>query len=92
MILDSRSSSVFGALAILAPMAGTRVMAVGAIGGRPSPLGDNALWQPLNCPPVSTFATFGRPTNALWAFSPALGGRHIFDSTFNRLHFEFHSI
>ena len=47
MILDSRSS-VFGALAILAPMAGTGVMAVGAIEGRPSPLGDNALWQLLN--------------------------------------------
>ena len=35
------------ALAILAPMAGRRcVMAVGAIDGQPSPLGDNALWQP----------------------------------------------
>ena len=56
MILDSRSSSVFGALAILAPMAGTRVMAVGAIGGRPSPLGDNALWQPHNCPPLPHLA------------------------------------
>ena len=37
-------------------------------GTLPSQLGYNALWQPSS-PPVSTFATFGPPTNALWAFS-----------------------
>ena len=48
------------ALAILAPMAGRRcVMAVGAIDGQPSPLGDNALWQPNSpppCPPLPHLA------------------------------------
>ena len=43
------------------------------------PSNDKALWQTAS-PPMSTFATFGRPTNALWAFSQTLGGRHIFDT------------
>ena len=43
------------------------------------PSNDKALWQTAS-PPMSTFATFGRPTNALWAFSQTLGGRHIFDA------------